>query len=74
MDIQMPGMDGLQATRHLRANLFTRPIIAVSANAYKEDVQESLAAGVNAHLQKPYTHAELFAAMHRALADRALAR
>ncbi len=69
MDIQMPGLDGLEATRLLRARGLTRPIIAVSANAFKEDVADSLAAGVNTHLHKPYTHEELFSAIAQALAD-----
>lgn len=57
MDIQMPVMNGYQATTRIRA--LTRadaqsiPIIAMTANAYKEDVEEALAAGMNGHLAKP---------------------
>ena len=61
MDIQMPEMDGLTATRHLRtepkfANL---PIIAMTAHAMNEDRQKSLNAGMNAHLTKPINNSEL---------------
>ena len=58
MDIQMPVMDGYEATRAIRAldgdYYATLPIIAVSANAYDQDVQDCLAAGMNAHIAKPY--------------------
>ena len=56
-DIQMPKMNGYEATNairesdHLQAK--TIPIIALSANAFTEDVQKSLRAGMNAHLAKP---------------------
>lgn len=60
MDIQMPELDGLETTRLLRMENFKKPIIALSASAYKEDVQNSLEAGMNAHIQKPFTEAELF--------------
>ena len=57
MDVQMPGMDGYEATRTLRsgANPLGRtiPIIAMTANAFAEDVKKSLDAGMNAHLSKP---------------------
>lgn len=57
MDIQMPGMDGYEATRMIRsgANPLGRtiPIIAMTANAFAEDVKKSLDAGMNAHLSKP---------------------
>ena len=57
MDIRMPEMDGLEATRTIRAlstEYATRiPIIALTANAFDEDVQRSLQAGLNAHLSKP---------------------
>jgi signal transduction histidine kinase/CheY-like chemotaxis protein len=60
MDIQMPELDGLETTRLLRMENFKNPIIALSASAYKEDIQNSLEAGMNAHIQKPFTEAELF--------------
>ncbi len=57
MDVRMPVMDGLEATRELRAlgrpDSGTIPIIAMTANAFDEDVQNSLQAGMNAHLAKP---------------------
>ena len=57
MDIRMPQMDGLQAAnaiRHLtKETARTIPIIAMTANAFDEDVQKSKMAGMNAHLAKP---------------------
>ena len=53
----MPEMDGLEAAAAIRAldhpNAKTIPIIAMTANAFDEDVQRSLQAGMNAHLSKP---------------------
>ena len=58
MDIQMPMMDGYQATAAIRSapdhpDAATIPIIAMTANAFSEDIQHSLAAGMNAHVSKP---------------------
>ena len=57
MDVQMPEMDGYQATRTIRAMDFAKaktiPIIAMTANVFKEDVERSLAAGMNGHIGKP---------------------
>ena len=57
MDIRMPEMDGLEAAKAIRAldrpDAGTVPIIALTANAFDEDVQRSLQAGMNAHLSKP---------------------
>ena len=57
MDMRMPEMDGLEATGRIRALARTDaksvPIIALTANAFDEDVQRSLQAGLNAHLSKP---------------------
>ena len=57
MDMRMPEMDGLEATRRIRAmnksDAKTIPIIALTANAFDEDVQRSMQAGLNAHLSKP---------------------
>ena len=57
MDIRMPNMDGLEATREIRAlerqDAKTVPILAVSANAFEEDIKASLDAGMNEHLAKP---------------------
>lgn len=60
MDIQMPGLDGHQASMEIRNLRFTNPIIALSANAYKDDVIKSLRAGMNDHIGKPFTEAQLF--------------
>ncbi|MEA4854322.1 MAG: response regulator [Christensenella sp.] len=64
MDIRMPVMDGLEATRKIRAlphpNAKTIPIIAMTANAFEEDVQISINAGMNAHLSKPVEPEKLF--------------
>ena len=59
MDIQMPGMDGLEATKKLRKANIICPIIAFSANAYKDDIAKSLRAGMNDHLCKPFTNQDL---------------
>lgn len=57
MDIRMPVMDGLEATREIRAlmraDAKTVPIVAMTANAFAEDVAKSRDAGMNAHLSKP---------------------
>ena len=57
MDIMMPEMDGLEATRTIRnldrEDCKKRPIYAMSANAFDEDVKRSLASGMNGHLSKP---------------------
>jgi signal transduction histidine kinase/ActR/RegA family two-component response regulator len=57
MDLQMPEMDGLEATRNIRAsrapNALTVPVVAMTANTFKEDVEKCLAAGMNSHLSKP---------------------
>lgn len=67
MDIQMPRMDGLEATRRLRQRNFTRPIVALSAHALAEEVQRSLAAGCQAHLTKPVTRKTLIKGIKEAL-------
>ena len=57
MDIMMPVMDGYAATRAIRAlddpAIANVPIIAMTANAFDEDIKRSLASGMNAHLSKP---------------------
>ena len=67
MDIQMPVMDGLEATRQIR--LLDRqdtkdlPIVAMSANAFAEDVRLSLEAGMNEHIAKPIEIDRLYSVM-----------
>ena len=55
MDIQLPGMNGIEALGHLRADLATRniPIVAVTASAMTQDRQRILAAGFDAYQSKP---------------------
>lgn len=57
MDIQMPVMDGYEATRAIRAlpreDAKMVPIIAMTADAFVEDIQNSAAAGMNGHMAKP---------------------
>ncbi len=54
MDIQMPVMDGLTATKHIRKELkLTLPIIATTAHAMQQDIDKSLAAGMDGHINKP---------------------
>ena len=64
MDMHMPEMDGLEATRAIRAmdreDAKHIPIIALTANAFDEDVQRSMQAGLNAHLSKPVEPETLF--------------
>ena len=64
MDMRMPEMDGLEATKRIRAmdrpDARSIPIIALTANAFDEDVQRSMQAGLNAHLSKPVEPEALF--------------
>lgn len=73
MDIMMPGIDGLEATRQIRAldreDVATTPIIAVSANAFADDRRLSREAGMNAHLSKPVSSQELVEALAHIAAD-----
>ena len=71
MDIMMPVMDGLSATRAIRAfnrpDAKTIPITAMSANAFEDDVQKSLDAGMNAHIAKPVDAAKLLSVVSNLL-------
>ena len=71
MDIRMPIMDGLEATKNIRnsnrSDSKTIPIIALTANAFDEDVQRSMQAGMNAHLSKPIDPDLLFETLGKLL-------
>ncbi len=74
MDVQMPVMDGVQATRTIRKELFqpacSTPIIAMTANVLREDVDKYLSAGMNAYVPKPFTVEDLKRAMVLALPEK----
>ena len=71
MDVRMPVMDGLEATRAIRAlnrpDAKSIPIIAMTANAFDEDVKQSLQAGMNAHLSKPVETERLYETLGRVI-------
>ena len=73
MDVRMPVLDGLGATEAIRAmdrpDARTIPIIAMTANAFDEDVQRSLQAGMNAHLSKPVEPDHLYATLEELIQD-----
>jgi two-component system sensor histidine kinase/response regulator len=74
MDIRMPYMDGLEATRTIRAirkaDAGKVPIVAMSANAFDEDVQKSLESGMNAHLSKPLDAELMYATLDKLIFKR----
>jgi CheY-like chemotaxis protein len=65
MDVQMPEMDGYEATRRIRAsglpNAKTIPIVAMTANVFREDIEKCLEAGMNDHVGKPLDFEEVLA-------------
>lgn len=67
--MRMPQMDGLEATRNIRRlerdDAKTIPIIALTANAFDEDVEKSMQAGLNAHLAKPVEPDTLFGTLEK---------
>ena len=71
MDIQMPQMDGYEATRQIRAlddaTKSNIPIVAVTANAFEEDRQNSMDVGMNGHLAKPYDVPEIMRTLNELL-------
>ena len=80
MDVQMPEMDGYEATRKIRAleegassgkggeaGKGKIPIIAMTANVFKEDVERCLAAGMDGHLGKPLVFEDVLAVLHKYL-------
>jgi signal transduction histidine kinase/ActR/RegA family two-component response regulator len=72
MDLQMPEMDGLEATREIRAssapNALSIPVVAMTANTFEEDVEKCLAAGMNHHLSKPLDMEALWDTLRKYLA------
>ncbi|MDR2501011.1 MAG: response regulator [Treponema sp.] len=81
MDVQMPEMDGYEATRRIRAVEAERrtaaerpakeiPIIAMTANVFREDIEKCLQAGMNGHVGKPLNQEEVFAILRRSLGKR----
>ena len=66
MDIQMPELDGIEATRRIRAFLPDIPIIAMTAHTMKGDAEKCLEAGMQDHIAKPIDPETLFAALQRA--------
>ena len=71
MDIRMPVMDGMEATRRMRSlprkDIRLLPIIAMTANAFDEDVKQAKEAGMNAHLSKPIDQGRLYAVLEEQL-------
>jgi signal transduction histidine kinase/CheY-like chemotaxis protein len=71
MDLQMPEMDGLEATRRIRAMDNTRarkiPIIAMTANVFREDIERCIAAGMNDHVGKPLNLAAILGKLRKYL-------
>ena len=74
MDLQMPEVDGFEATRRIRALDFPNarevPIIAMTANVFKEDIENCLAAGMNDHLGKPLDIKEVLTRLRKYLAKK----
>ena len=70
MDMQMPEMDGLAATRALREERYDLPIIAMTANAMKADLDACLDAGMNDHITKPIDRKALLKTLRRHLPER----
>jgi CheY-like chemotaxis protein len=75
MDVQMPVMDGLEATRQIRAieakaqSAKRVPIIAMTANVFREDIEKCIAAGMDGHVGKPLDFDEVFRTLGACLGD-----
>jgi signal transduction histidine kinase/CheY-like chemotaxis protein len=69
MDMQMPVMDGLTATREMRKAGIAIPIIAMTANAFREDAERCLEAGMNDHISKPINAAHFLRVLGRFLGE-----
>ena len=74
MDVRMPVMDGREATRAIRAlarpDASVVPIIALTADAFEEDIRENRAAGMDAQVTKPVSPDQLFGILAETLAER----
>ena len=74
MDMRMPVMDGLESTRQIRSSSHpeakTIPIVALTANAFEEDVQRSMQTGINAHLSKPINPEDIFTTLAELITKR----
>jgi CheY-like chemotaxis protein len=72
MDIQLPGMDGLAATRHFKAQPATReiPVVALTASAMDEDAEKAKEAGCDGYVTKPCEQPQLLEAVRRAITRR----
>ena len=77
MDVQMPGMNGYEATRAIRASShpFAKavPIIAMTANAFVDDVRDAIDSGMDAHIAKPVQVDKLKSTIQQVLDSRAAA-
>lgn len=76
MDVEMPVLDGLETTRRIRwkeaqSSMPRRPILALTANAQKEDIAECLKAGMDGHLSKPFDRQDLDEAIARLVSQQA---
>ena len=75
MDIQMPGLDGYNATAAIRSldrdDVKQMPIVAMTANAFAEDINHAVSAGMNEHIAKPVDMAQLERIMIKYLSRRA---
>ena len=72
MDIKMPVMDGYTAARKIRESAHPQaadiPVVALTANAFAEDIAKALAAGMNDHVAKPIDYERLFDVLEKCLA------
>ena len=75
MDVQMPGMNGYEAAKAIRAQKSSRPdageipIYAMTANAYTEDISAALNAGMNGHIAKPVDTAALYRLLKKSMEE-----
>jgi CheY-like chemotaxis protein len=72
MDVDMPVMNGYEATRRIREAGYQGPIVALTAHAMSQHVQESLAAGCNSHIAKPIDREQFLKTLSSLLASKAL--